>query len=100
MRKQVDLREDELKRIKEENMSLHNELYPIMPHKGRSYEEMEEMSIGSASSEHSQQEGLIIEGISDSNTQRENNLLLQKVKRLKKEAPMTYSNVWKLFEIL
>jgi hypothetical protein len=60
---------------------------------GRSFEDL------SLNSEHSSQEILVIEGVSALGPQAPNPLL-EKVARLKKEAPMTYSNVWKLFENL
>jgi chromosome segregation ATPase len=51
----------------------------------------------SEDSGHSAQEMVVLDNMSDSTPSHP---LLEKVQSLKKESPMTYSNVWKLFEAL
>ena len=58
-----------------------------------------QISDFSLGSDHSSQDLMVIEGVSVY-TQTATNPLLEKVSRLKREAPMTYSNVWKLYENL
>lgn len=95
LRASIGEKEDELKKVSEECVSLHTELYNMKPKSTRSFENEEELSYAS---EHTEEDIMIIEGISEGTQGR--NVLIEKVSRLKKEAPMTYSNVWKLFELL
>jgi len=104
LRNEVRQKEGELQSVKEECMALHNELMDL---KGRSYARSksstsmsreEKRSAMTPDSSQSVKEIMIIEGLSG--PERDSNPILEKVSKLKKEAPMTYTNVWKFFENL
>lgn len=90
LRKKLQQTEGELQTVSEENQNLHK----------LRFEQRKEdtFSISSMESSRSIQDSLIIEGISPSIIFH--NPLLEKISKLRKEPPMTYSAVWKLLELL
>ena len=102
LRNELRQKEGELQSVKEECMALHTELLEMQ---GRSYmrsksstsmSREEKRSGMTPDSSQSVKEIMIIDGITG--TDKGSNPILEKVATLKKEAPMTYSNVWKFFE--
>ncbi|CAG9329555.1 unnamed protein product [Blepharisma stoltei] len=105
LRNELSIKHSELQSISEECQNMHDQLYeigekqrtPKSPDRDeRFFNRSREGSLESSS--HSAQDLMIIEGLAPSVTQ--NNPLLENVSNLRREPPMTYSNVWKLFEAL
>lgn len=104
LREELSIKQSELQSISVECQNMHDQLYE-MSEKRRSPGSIEDEKYFSRSGEasldssgHSAQDLMIIEGLAPSVTQ--NNPLLENVSKLRREPPMTYSNVWKLFESL
>lgn len=93
LRKELNLKDSELQSTQVEYMQAHKELFQAR--------EQARPSTGwethSQSSSHSVKETTVIEGLVVRTGQHP---VLEKIAPLRREAPMTYSNVWKLFESL
>ena len=91
LRKELNLKDSELQSTQVEYMQAHKELFQAR--------EQARPSTGwethSQSSSHSVKETTVIEGLVVRTGQHP---VLEKIAPLRREAPMTYSNVWKLFE--
>ncbi|CAG9320667.1 unnamed protein product [Blepharisma stoltei] len=98
MRKQLNSQSLELSQISGENLSLHKSLFE-MGKFSSVYSSREEYSNNtSLSSSISVQELMIIESMAEIDAQP--NKLMEMAEKMKREPPMTYSNVWKLLENL
>lgn len=90
---EMKLKEAEIQNLREEYMQVHKELFEShdQPRPSAS------VRSDSRSSTHSVKESMVIEGMTSQHGQ---NPILEKIAQMKREAPMTYNNVWKLFESL
>ena len=93
LRNELSVKQQELQQVSEECQNLHSQLYRVS-HRAS----LEEQKLPSESSVSSVQENIIMEGVSPG--MPEHHPLLEGVSKLRKEPPMTYSNVWKLFEAM
>mmetsp|Transcript_31213 Transcript_31213/g.30850 ORF Transcript_31213/g.30850 Transcript_31213/m.30850 type:complete len:816 (+) Transcript_31213:3-2450(+) len=101
LRRQLNIKAQELSDLSGENQNLHKELFeiklqkPMSPSASRE-ENKSRSSEMSFSSSISIQELMIIESLAEIDIK--SNPLMKTVSKMKKEPPMSYSNVWKLFE--
>ena len=91
---EIKLKEAEIQNLREEYMQVHKELFESHDQPRQS---LSVRSESRSSSQHSIKESLVIEGMT---THHGQNPILEKIAQMKREAPMTYNNVWKLFESL
>lgn len=90
---EIKLKEAEIQNLREEYMQVHKELFESRDQPRASAS----VRSDSRSSTHSIKESMVIEGMTSLHGQ---NPILEKIAQMKREAPMTYNNVWKLFESL
>jgi chromosome segregation ATPase len=103
LRNELNKKQQELNTVSEECMELHKEIFEIKDKRVFSpiRSSRESSSMRSENSERSVrniQDQIIIESMNEIDMNR--NPLIRNVSKLKREPPMTYSNVWKLFENL
>ena len=103
LREELASKQSELQAISEDFQALQNQIYESDKRKSFTSPEVVERLIYSPVSNHSLESSarsahdmIIIESISPNFT----NPLLENVSKLRKEPPMTYKNVWKLFEAM
>jgi hypothetical protein len=92
-RKELQLKDSELQSTQAEYMQAHKELFAAREQARPS----NSWEAKSQSSSHSVKETTVIEGLVVHSGQHP---ILEKIAPLRRESPMTYSNVWKLFESL
>lgn len=101
LRKLLNIKSQEFSELSEECQSLHKELFESKDKRltGGDFKDetsRSHMSESSYGSSVSIQELMIIESLAELDIRR--NPLLEVVSKIKREPPMSYSNVWKLFE--
>lgn len=91
LKKELQMKDSELQSTKDEYMQAHKELFKAREQNRPSIT----WEAKSQSSSHSVKETMVIEGLVVRTGQHP---VLEKIAPLRRESPMTYSNVWKLFE--